>query len=230
MDDKSRQLADCEVPDTTEQRDWVESAHETERMMTVLEFPHNWSAEILKTPPLIAPARQFTYPQQIAGEEDALARGALQLMVRPASGGTFLATCALGFTDPAMPTGVFACPNADEMCAVAGGYAYVIDTAQPEHCTHIALKPVVEVRLLVAQKLLLFVGFHSMMAWGQQRPGVGVGAAELGGSSHHQHRWRCAARHRMESSDGSRGSFSLDLLTGQHQGGGFAQPPGSQKN
>ena len=83
------------------------------------EFPHNWSVEVLRTPPLIAPARQFIYPQQIPGEEDALARGALHLMVRPASGGTFLATCALGFTDPAMPTGVFTLPNPQEMCAVA---------------------------------------------------------------------------------------------------------------
>ena len=52
-------------------------------MTTVLEFSHDWSVEILKSPPLIAPVRQFIYPQQIAGEEDALARGALQLMVPP---------------------------------------------------------------------------------------------------------------------------------------------------
>ncbi len=136
-------------------------------MTTVFAFPSNWRVEILRTPPLITPARQFTYPQQIAGEEDALARGALQVMVHPASGGTFLATCALGFTDPTMPTGVFACPDAVQMCAIAGGYAYVIDTAQPDHSTHIQLKPVVEVRPLVAQGLLLFVGFHSMMAWGR---------------------------------------------------------------
>ena len=123
---------------------------------------------MLKAPPLIAPARQFIYPLQIAGEEDALARGALQLMVRPAVGGAFLATCALGFTDPSMPTGVYACPNADEICAVAGGYAYVIDTARPERCTHISLKPVVEVRVLEEQGLLVFVGFHSMVAWGVQ--------------------------------------------------------------
>ena len=151
------------------------------------EFPRNWTAEILKTPPLIAPARQFIYPKQIAGEEDALARGALQLMVRPASGGTFLATCALGFTDPAMPTGVFACPNPHEMCAVAGGYAYVIDTAQPDHCTHIALKPVVDVRLLVAQKLAAVRRLPFDDGVGTERPCLGVGAAELGGSSHHKH-------------------------------------------
>jgi hypothetical protein len=194
------------------------------------EFSRNWSVEILKTPPLIAPARQFIYPRQIAGEEDALARGALQLMVRPANGGTFLATCALGFTDPAMPTGVFACPNAVQTCAVAGGYAYVIDTQQPEHSTHIALKPVVEVRPLVAQELLLFVGFHSMVAWG--RNGLawesarlsweGIRILSIDGDVLHGMGWNLLTDREV--------AFSVDLLTGQHQGGGFAQPPGSQKN
>jgi hypothetical protein len=129
-------------------------------------FPHDWRLEVLRAPPMIAPVRQFTYPLQIAGEEDALGRGALLLMVRPAAGGSFLATCALGFTDPTMPTGVYACPNAAEMCAVAGGYAYVVDTVRPERCVQISLKPVVEVRVLVEERLLVFVGFHSMVAWG----------------------------------------------------------------
>jgi hypothetical protein len=193
-------------------------------------FSHDWRVEILATPPLIAPARQFIYPRQIAGEEDALARGALQLMVRPASGGTFLATCALGFTDPAMPTGVFACPNPVQVCAVAGGYAYVIDTQQPEHSTHITLKPVVEVRPLAAQGLLLFVGFHSVMAWG--RNGLawesarlsweGVRILSIDGDVLHGMGWNLLTDREV--------AFSVDLLTGQHQGGGFAQPPGSQKN
>ncbi len=194
------------------------------------EFPRNWTAEILKTPPLIAPARQFTYPTQIAGEEDALARGALQLMVRPASGGTFLATCALGFTDPTMPTGVFPCPNPDEMCAVAGGYAYVIDTAQPDHCTHISLKPVVDVRLLVAQKLLLFVGFHSMMAWGQnglawesaRLSWEGLRITSVDGEMLHGFGWNLVTDREV--------AFSLNLLTGQHQGGGFTPPQQEKKN
>ena len=188
------------------------------------EFPHNWSAEVLTTPPLIAPARQFIYPKQIAGEEDALARGALQLLVRPANGGIFLATCALGFTDPAMPTAVFACPNPSEMCAVAGGYAYVIDTTQPEHCTHIGLKPVVEVKTLVLQELLLFVGFHSIVAWG--RNGLawesgrlsweGIRITSIDDNLLHGTGWNLITDRDV--------SFSLDLLTGQHQGGGCTPP------
>jgi hypothetical protein len=188
------------------------------------EFSHRWSAEILKTPPLIAPARQFIYPHQIAGEEDALARGALLLMVHPASGGTFLATCALGFTDPAMPTGVFACPDAVQLCAVAGGYAYIIDTERPEHSTHIALKPVVEVRPLAAQGLLLFVGFHSMTTWGWNGMAwesgrlswEGVRIISVDGDVLHGMGWNLLTDREV--------AFSVDLLTGQHQGGGFAPP------
>jgi hypothetical protein len=189
-----------------------------------LDFPHKWSVDILKTPPLIAPARQYIYPKQIAGEEDALARGALQLMVRPASGGTFLATCALGFTDPAMPTGVFASPDPDEMCAVAGGYAYLVDTTKPEHCTPIALKPVVAVRPLVPQELLLFVGFHSIVAWGRngfawesgRLSWEGVRILNINGNVLHGVGWNLLTDREV--------AFSLDLLTGQHQGGGFPPP------
>jgi hypothetical protein len=192
------------------------------------EFPHYWSVEVLKTPPLIAPAQQFIYPQQVAGEEDALARGALQLMVRPASGGTFLATCALGFTDPAMPIGVFACPNPQEMCAIAGGYAYVIDTTQPERSTHVALKPVVEVRTLVAQDLLLFVGFHSIVAWGPRGLAwesarlswEGVRITSIDGDVLHGMGWNLMTDQEVV--------FSLDLLTGEHQGGGFTPPQGKK--
>jgi hypothetical protein len=199
-------------------------------MTSVLEFSQSWKVEILKTPPLIAPARQFIYPQQIAGEEDALARGALQLMVRPAEGGMFLATCALGFTDPTMPTGVFACPNSQEMCAVAGGYAYVIDTSRPERCTHIALKPVVEVRSPVAQKLLLFVGFHSIVGWGRNGPAwesarlssEGVHITGIDGDMLHGTGWNLMTDREV--------AFSLDLLTGEHQGGGFPPPPQAQKS
>lgn len=193
-------------------------------------FAQHWSAEVLTRPPLIAPARQFTYPQQIAGEEDALARGALQLLVRPASGGTFLATCALGFTDPAMPSGIFGCPRPEELCAVAGGYAYVVDTAHPEHCTHVPLKPVVEVRALPEQELLLFVGFHAIVAWGIQGMAwesgrlswEGVRITGVEGSTLHGLGWNLLTDKET--------AFSVDLLTGQHQGGGFALLPGGQKN
>ncbi len=130
-------------------------------------FERAWSAEVLKSAPLIAPARSYVWPMQIAGEEDALARGAVNVMVRPAAGGGFLVTAALGFKDPSMPTGVFGCPKAEEICVVAGGYAYVGSVAAPEQVTLVGMKPVVQVLECVEEGVLVFVGFTSVMGWGK---------------------------------------------------------------
>ena len=95
-------------------------------------------------------------------------RGALEVMIRPDApdGQPFLATCALGFRDPAAPTGLWSAPKPEEICAVAGGYAYLIATATPDRFTMIPYRPVLEVRAVVAEGLLLFVGHHSILAWG----------------------------------------------------------------
>jgi hypothetical protein len=189
-----------------------------------LSFPHEWRAEVLAAPPLIAPARQFTYPRQVAGEEDALARGALLLQVHPATGGTFLATCALGFTNPTMPTGIFACPNPLELCAVAGGYTYILDTAAPEQSTHIPLKPVTEVLVLAPQGLLILAGFHALLAWG--REGLAWQTARLSweglrltgvqpDGKLHGFGWDMRTDKEVE--------FAVDLRKGAHTGGGYSR-------
>ena len=186
-----------------------------------MEFDRDWSAEVLAGPPLITPARQYVWPRNIAGEEDALARGALRLMVRPASGGSYLLTCALGFKDPSMPTGVFACPQAGEICALAGGYAYLAPAERPEECTLLGMKPVVQVMPVVEAGLLLFVGFQTILAWGVK--GLVWETARLS--------WEGV---RVESvSDGEvlgfgwdlmadkEFAFAVDLRTGRHTGGGW---------
>ena len=184
-------------------------------------FPHSWTAEILDSPPLIAPARQYIYPRQIAGEEDALARGALQLLVHPARGGPFLATCALGFTDRSIPTGLFSCPNPDELCAVAGGYGYIIDTFHPEQSTHLPLKPIAKILPVPTQDLLIFSGFHTIYAWGRNGEAwhssrlswEGIQLSGVEGSSLHGTGWNMLTDKDVP--------FTVDLHTGQHEGGGF---------
>lgn len=149
-----------------------------------LTFTHNWKAEILATRPLILPPRHFVYPQQVEEVE----RGALEVLVRPGPSGApesilklpkdldsetwdstpFLATCALGFRDPAVPTGIWSAPNPHQLCAVSGGYAYLIDTRSPERFTFIAYRPALQIIPVLAQELLLFVGHRSILAWGRE--------------------------------------------------------------
>jgi hypothetical protein len=129
-----------------------------------LTFPRSWTAEILPGRPLILPQRQFVYPRQAEEVE----RGAMEVLVRPALALPFLATCALGFADPAAPSGLWSCPHPDWLCAVSGGYAYLIDTTAPERFHQVDYRPVLQLLALEPQQLLLFVGHHSLLAWGRE--------------------------------------------------------------
>ncbi len=189
--------------------------------MTAVAFAQTWTARILTKPPLIAPARQFTYPFRVPGEDDTIQRGALLLDIRPSTGANFLATCALGFRDPSLPTGIFACPRPDSLLALAGGYAYLIDTLAPELCLHLPLRPVTQILPAPAAGLILLAGFHNVIAldatglrWQSARlswEGVTLTRAD----DHHLHGTGWDMRTDREL------PFTIDLATGTHQGGGF---------
>ncbi|NUQ27400.1 MAG: hypothetical protein HOQ35_02615 [Acidobacteriaceae bacterium] len=184
-------------------------------------FPADWRAQVLTGSPLIAPARQFTYPRAVPGEEDALARGAMYVLVKPSSGGEFLATCARGFADPALPSGIWSCPRPQEICLVAGGYACIVDTLAPEQAALVPQRPVTEVVPAVEAGLLLFAGFHTVIAWGANGlawetgkltwEGLTLGAVD--GNILNGMGWDMMADKEVP--------FEVDLTTGKHTGGGF---------
>lgn len=184
-------------------------------------FPRSWSARVLTSAPLIAPARQFMFPTHVPGEEDALQRGALFLEVRPEDAPPFLATCALGFRDPALPSGVWSCPALADLLAVAGGYAYRIDTRQPDKTDLLEQRPVTAVLPAVEEKLLLLAGFHDVLALGSE--GVHWRSARLSwegitlegvrGGQLHGRGWDMFADAEVP--------FVVDLRTGAHTGGGY---------
>ena len=127
-----------------------------------LDFPCTWNAEILAQRPMILPRRQFVYPRQAEEVE----RGALEVIVQPGGSEPFLATFALGFADPAAPTGIWSCPDPGWLCAVAGGYAYLVNTASPAEFEQVEYRPVLQVLPVQSHQLLIFAGHHSLLAWG----------------------------------------------------------------
>lgn len=187
----------------------------TTKPVLALTFPHSWKVEVLEKRPLIAPARQFVYPQQTEEVE----RGALELLVKPAEGNAFLATCALGFADPAAPTGVWSCPHPDWLCAASGGYAYVIHTLEPQQWSMLPYRPVLSVHALPEQQLLLFTGHHSILAWGQDGQAwessrlswEGIEITDIVGDTLCGLGWDL-----MTDKDVP---FAIDLKTGEHTGG-----------
>lgn len=156
-------------------------------------FPHNWTAEILPRRPMILPNRHYVYPAAVEEVE----KGALEVLVQPGKPDSnegegkpqpFLATCALGFRDSAALTGIWALPDPDWLCAVSGGYAYLINAANPERFTHLRYRPVLAILHYPSgelqdcaddfrrsekssdrfcDELLLLTGHHSIVAWGR---------------------------------------------------------------
>ena len=124
-------------------------------------FAHNWTAEILPARPLILPPRHHTYPAQVEEVE----RGALEVMISPNNGDLFLATFALGFRDPIVPTGLWSAPNPEEICALSGGYAYIVSVHQPERFVMLPMRPVLSVHAAEQAGLLLFVGNRDILGW-----------------------------------------------------------------
>jgi hypothetical protein len=189
------------------------------KTMLDLTLPHNWVVEVLEKRPLIAPARHFVYPQQVEEVE----RGALELLVKSAEGEAFLATCALGFANAVAPTGIWSCPHPDWLCAVSGGYAYLIHTLQPQQWSMIPYRPVLSVRALAEQQLLLFIGHHSILAWGcdgqkwqsQRLSWEGIEITDIVGDTLCGLGWDLI----MDSDV----PFALDLKTGEHTGGAGQQ-------
>jgi hypothetical protein len=181
-------------------------------------FAHNWEAEVLTSRPLILPARQFVYPAQVEEVE----RGALEIMIRPSGGaGQFLATCALGFAGATVPSGVWACPDPAWICAVAGGYAYLIDTCDPARWEQVVYRPVTNVTVVAQQALLIFAGFHSLLAWGRsgklwqtgRLSWDGLRITAVHGETLLGLGWDMTTDRELE--------FKVNLKTGEHWGGGY---------
>jgi hypothetical protein len=184
-------------------------------------FAHAWQAQVLPARPLILPQRQFVYPLQVEEVE----RGALEVLIHPAEKGTlpFLATCALGFAGPHVPTGVWSCPDPSCICIAAGGYVYLIDTQNPAQWQQVEYRPVTDIRTAADQGLLLFAGFHSILAWNREGKGWqtgrlswdGVRITGIHGDTLRGLGWNMFTDQELE--------FEVNLRTGRHKGGGYVK-------
>jgi hypothetical protein len=181
-------------------------------------FPHDWKAEVLTARPLILPARPFVYPALVEEVE----RGALEIMIRPSGGaGPFLATCALGFAGDTVPSGIWACPDPAWICAVAGGYAYLIDTRDPTRWEQVAYRPVTNVTVVPEHALLVFAGFHSLLAWGNSGKVWETGRLSWDGLRITAVRGETLLGMGWDMTTDREFEFHVNLKTGEHRGGGY---------
>ena len=179
-------------------------------------FPRAYEIRILEAAPPIHPVEKlYHYPLELE-EGD---RNGAYLRITPKSAPAWVGVFDQGFDTDQVVSQVCSTPDPDSFCVVVGGYAYVVKASDPAQWLHIAQKPVVNLRVLTQQGLLLFTGFTSITALG--RSGIawtterltweGLTITEINGDTLRGRGWDALAD--------KEAPFEVDLNTGKHVGG-----------
>jgi hypothetical protein len=189
----------------------VSSAHNR----FIFAFPRNYEVKLLSSY-LPHPAEKlYQYPSQLE-ERD---RTGIYLRVSPPNAPAWTGFFSLGFDSQQVASGIYSCPDPDWLCAVVGGYAYVVDSRNPEDWRRIEQRPAVEVRAVADPRLLLFIGFTSITGMGESgriwtTPRLsweGLKITEIEGPVLRGTGWDAIADKEIP--------FEVDLTTGQSSGG-----------
>jgi len=129
-----------------------------------LGLPHSYEVEELSefpgtgkfTVPLI-----FFPPPKHRSERDGL-----WLKVKAANGRAWIGIFAFGYPSPATSSRVISSPESSRMCVVAKGNAYIVKAHEPEVWEQIPVIPVIDVRLIPEERLLVFSDFIRLAAYG----------------------------------------------------------------
>jgi hypothetical protein len=188
----------------------------TPRLKFDFTFSHSYEVNVLEVAPLIHPVEDLHhYPIQL---EEGDRKGAF-LRVVPHDGAAWTGFFALGFESDQVVNIVSSCPDPDSLCAVVGGYAYVVKATEPTQWFRIEQLPVMELRVLPEQRLLLFAGFTSISALGgeglkwttERLSWEGIVITEITGTKLQGLGWDPFTDQEVP--------FEVDLLTGKHTGG-----------
>jgi hypothetical protein len=179
-------------------------------------FPRNYEVRILEAAPPIHPIEKlYHYPVELE-EGD---RTGAYVRVTPQTGPAWVGFFALGFDSGQVVNQVCSTPNPEQFCVVVGGYAYVVKASTPAQWLRIEQRPVVDLRVLSPQSLLLFVGFTSITAvgasgllWTTERlTWEGLTINSIDGDKLLGLGWDALADKEVP--------FAVDLKTGKHTGG-----------
>jgi hypothetical protein len=179
-------------------------------------FPRNYEVRILEAAPPVHPVEKlYHYPVELE-EGD---RNGIFLRVMPSAGPAWVGFFAQGFDSDQVVSEVCSSPDPESFCVVVGGYAYIVKAARPTEWSRIEQRPVVDLRVLTQQGLLLFAGFTAIsamdksgIAWTTERlTWEGLTIIEVNGTTLRGRGW--------DAIKDQEAPFEVDLKTGKHTGG-----------
>jgi hypothetical protein len=181
-----------------------------------LIFPVAYQIKVLESYGLVNPLERF---YQFPSELEEADRHGIYLRVVPNNASSWIGFFSLGYDSDKVVNAVFSCPHADWLCVVAGGYGYLVNAADPNQWRRLEQQPVVDVRILLEQNLLLFASFLNISAvgssgllWTTERLSwEGLSISRIEGRTLYGLGWDAIRDKDVP--------FEVDLRTGKHTGG-----------
>jgi hypothetical protein len=179
-------------------------------------FPRSYEVRVLEAAPPVHPVEKlYHYPVEME-EGD---RSGAYVRVVPQRGPAWVGFFALGFDSDQVVSEVCSSPDPNSFCTVVGGYAYVVKADDPAQWFRVEQRPVVDLRVVSQQGLLLFAGFTSItavgsagIAWTTERLSwEGLTITDIKGDRLLGRGWDALADKEV--------LFEVDLKTGKHTGG-----------
>ena len=183
------------------------------KKMIDLSMPHDFEVEILSERPSTS-ASEYSF----LGEDD-VGTGELIVRVVPRKGETWIGKFSPGYKSPKAITGVFACPNENQLCVVSSGQGFILEANNPKSCQGVQAYPVTDARLLAAEELLILSDFTRVVCYGEngvvwKTPDISWDGIELSAVESGKMRgfaWDAPKSKTVE--------FSISLRTGSFEGG-----------
>lgn len=130
-----------------------------------LEFPHDYSVNLLSQVPDDTSAKRiFYYP---GAAESGTNEGLIVEVAALGKPDSWVGVFAFGYPEDEYSecNGIYSCPDRKSICVVADGDAFVVETSTPKNWTIVRCTPVLAVKSLLEHELLLFADFSSIWAW-----------------------------------------------------------------
>jgi hypothetical protein len=179
-------------------------------------FPRSYEVRVLEAAPPVHPVEKlYHYPVEME-EGD---RSGAYVRVVPKEGPAWVGFFALGFDSDQVVSQVCSSPDPNSFCTVVGGYAYVVKADDPAQWFRVEQRPVVDLRVVSQQGLLLLAGFTTItavgnagIAWTTERLSwEGLTITDIKGDKLLGRGWDALGDKEVP--------FEVDLKTGKHTGG-----------
>ena len=131
-------------------------------MQLDLRLPHSFEVEWLREMPAGQPAHYYP-ANPAAGNDDGLL-----LRFHPQQGAAWIGCFALGSGAPSAPSTVVSSPDSSTAFVVARGAGYAVRPDSPGSCDPLPVFPVLFVRVIPEQKMVVFGGQTALAVYGPQ--------------------------------------------------------------